>query len=481
MPYCMLVSGPRFVGHAVGAKAIDFATLGARTGEGRTREGPMPSWVMVPVPDEHVQEVMEFVIRTITRANVEDWDAPAVEEYFREADEATRGLLSMVSRATVSGKDLTDQKAADFLQLNLRETLGIMREINDNVRAAGRPFLIASGTLEEELPNGRVREVRILTMPPTLAKWVRDAERNTDALESARRPGLRRLELMAAPAHAAPEAYSDDVFVFEPGRSLAPGTPRVRRRRLEAPALHRGTGAQPTSAARTSNQLLGQLWAVLDPLMQAAIYWILVTLIRGSRDGELSAAQTAALIIGCVFLFSQFRVAFGEGSRELIKRKGLILNSTFPMAMFPLTAMYRGILEFVPMIGVYAVFHVLAGMPFGPGLFVLPLLFALQLADELRHLSPHDDGDRVRQGHGERHQLRPAHLVLHDADHLSGIGAERRPGRPASDHLAEPAVPAVRGVPDDPVGRRAHVRPGLRDRGVDRVLSRRRLPGVRDA
>ena len=92
----------------------------------------------------------------------------------------------MVSRAIVSGKDLTDQKAADFLQINLRETLGIMREINDNVRAAGRPFLIASGTLEEELPNGRVREVRILTMPPTLAKWVRDAERNTDALESAR-------------------------------------------------------------------------------------------------------------------------------------------------------------------------------------------------------------------------------------------------------------------------------------------------------
>ena len=80
-----------------------------------------------------------------------------------------------------------------------------------------------------------------------------------------------------------------------------------------------------------------------------------------------------------MFLFSQFRVAFGEGSRELTKRKGLILNSMFPMAMFPLTAMYRGILELVPMVGVYAVFHVLAGMPFGPGLFLLPFLFVLQL------------------------------------------------------------------------------------------------------
>jgi teichoic acid transport system permease protein len=183
---------------------------------------------------------------------------------------------------------------------------------------------------------------------------------------------------MAAPAHAAPKAYSDDVFVFEPGRSWHPGLREyfadVWKRRHFIVEL-----ARSDIRGSKSNQLLGQLWAVLDPLMQATIYWILVTLIRGSRDGELSAAQTAALIIGCVFLFSQFRVAFGEGSRELVKRKGLILNSMFPMAMFPLTAMYRGILELIPMIGVYAVFHVAAGMPFGPGLFMLPFLFALQL------------------------------------------------------------------------------------------------------
>ena len=76
----------------------------------------MPSWVMVPVPDEHVQEVMEFVIRAIARASVQQWDDDGVEEFVRKADEPTRGLLSVVARSAMSGKELSDQMAADFLQ-----------------------------------------------------------------------------------------------------------------------------------------------------------------------------------------------------------------------------------------------------------------------------------------------------------------------------------------------------------------------------
>jgi hypothetical protein len=143
----------------------------------------MPSWVMVPVPDEHVQEVMEFVIRAIARASVQPWDDDAVEEYFQKADEPTRGLMSVVARAAISGKDLTDQMAADFLQVSLRETVGILREANDLARAADRPILISTNTVEEELPSGRTRERRLYTMPTTLAKMVRNAER-ADALES---------------------------------------------------------------------------------------------------------------------------------------------------------------------------------------------------------------------------------------------------------------------------------------------------------
>ena len=70
--------------------------------------------------------------------------------------------------------------------------------------------------------------------------------------------------------------------------------------------------------------------------MQATIYWIARHADPRRTTTPTATDQTAALIIGCVFLFSQFRVVFGEGSRELIKRKGLILNSMFPMAMFPL-------------------------------------------------------------------------------------------------------------------------------------------------
>ena len=99
----------------------------------------MPSWVSVPVPEEHVQEVMEFVIRTIARASIEDWDDETIEALFARVDEASRSLLSVVARAATTGKELTEQQAADFIELTVRETFGIVREINDAARSGAGP------------------------------------------------------------------------------------------------------------------------------------------------------------------------------------------------------------------------------------------------------------------------------------------------------------------------------------------------------
>jgi hypothetical protein len=141
-------------------------------------------WVMVPVPEEHVQEVMEYVIRTATRAQLQDWDLESAQKLFLDVDEACRSLLSIAARAAAAGKQLRDQEAADFIQLNVREMVGIIREVNEAANAANRPPLLSTSTINEELPNGRLREQRVIVMAPVNARLFRSAERSADNVES---------------------------------------------------------------------------------------------------------------------------------------------------------------------------------------------------------------------------------------------------------------------------------------------------------
>jgi len=193
---------------------------------------------------------------------------------------------------------------------------------------------------------------------------------------------------MAIPAAAPSEHtqhlkdYSDTVYVFRPGNQ---SRPTLSEYIAQIWGLRHFIKAMAKSDIQgsNSNTLLGQVWSLLDPLFQAAIYWMLITLVRGGSSGQtvngMSPAQRATLIIGLFFLFTQFKVAFGDASRELMKKKGLILNSRFPTMIFPISSMWGGLIEFIPAVFVYIVSAVLSGMPFSTGMALLPLLFVFQL------------------------------------------------------------------------------------------------------
>lgn len=131
-----------------------------------------------------------------------------------------------------------------------------------------------------------------------------------------------------------------------------------------------------------SNAALGQFWAVLDPIFQAAIYWFLITVIRGGAGGRGSAEQLTVLIAS-VFLFNYTRIALNDGGRSIINGKGLLLNSTFPRALLPIAQVYKGMLEMVPSGAIYLVIHLALQRPIGQGIVLLPFLFAIQTAMNL--------------------------------------------------------------------------------------------------
>jgi hypothetical protein len=132
---------------------------------------------MVPVPEEHVQDVMQFILREVAKASIEPWDGESLSVLFHEVDEASRSLLAYTARGAMGGEDITEGQAADMMQLRQREVAGIVRELNERAAKANRPVLVITRTVTETLPNGRTTEKRVLSMSDEVTPLVHNAER----------------------------------------------------------------------------------------------------------------------------------------------------------------------------------------------------------------------------------------------------------------------------------------------------------------
>lgn len=133
-------------------------------------------FVMVPVPEEHVEEAMTMILRISARARLKDWDQAALSELFHTLDEPSKSVLSVVGRATLAKKAIDDVAVSEAIEFTRREVLGITRELNEQANASGYPALIVVRQEVETLPNGRTREQRLFSMTTELALLVREAE-----------------------------------------------------------------------------------------------------------------------------------------------------------------------------------------------------------------------------------------------------------------------------------------------------------------
>ena len=135
------------------------------------------SYVMVPVPEDRVEDVMQFIVRLMSQASMEEWTEASVKQLWDEIDEPSRALLSTVATASLGGERPSEGDVASRIELNWREAMGLLRELNDLARDETHPPLVIRRTIVETLPNGRTRDVRILTMNEDLARLVHAADR----------------------------------------------------------------------------------------------------------------------------------------------------------------------------------------------------------------------------------------------------------------------------------------------------------------
>jgi|SRR5215210_1503233 len=121
----------------------------------------------------------------------------------------------------------------------------------------------------------------------------------------------------------------------------------------------------------------GQLWLVLNPLLLAGVYYVLVDILRrGGAQGEGFFAHLMAGIFAYYFILNSLTV----GVKSVTRGGRLILNSAFPRALLPLSAVITAFMRFVPTLLIYVPVHLASGLPIGPHLlWVIPIVALLVL------------------------------------------------------------------------------------------------------
>jgi teichoic acid transport system permease protein len=169
--------------------------------------------------------------------------------------------------------------------------------------------------------------------------------------------------------------YSDVEYVFEPHSATLPDLREYVSALWDRRQFMIELARADLRTLRTSTAL-GNIWSVLDPLFQASIYFFLYAVLR---KGSTNSNAFLPVLIADFFLFQLSMAALGDGGASITRARGLMLNSTFPRALLPVTAVYKSIRNFVPSACVLAVLFPLLGGKLGSGLFLLPMLFVIHV------------------------------------------------------------------------------------------------------
>jgi teichoic acid transport system permease protein len=129
--------------------------------------------------------------------------------------------------------------------------------------------------------------------------------------------------------------------------------------------------------------VLGQVWIILDPLLLAAVYYLLRTVVRPIGNNPNLRNALISHLMWALFFFRYTTACFSTGARSVVNAKNLILNTSFPRAIFPLVSVLKAFLDFLPTMGIYAIFHVLLRQPITTALLWIPFIIMLQTAFNL--------------------------------------------------------------------------------------------------
>lgn len=167
------------------------------------------------------------------------------------------------------------------------------------------------------------------------------------------------------------DEFSTTHHVYEPHRA---GIPKIkpyarelwRRRHFAISLAHTDMRAAQTST------FFGQMWLLINPLLLALVYLLLVDVIGGRTQGVWYFSH----LLAGLFVFYFISGAMISGGNIVVQEGGLIMNQAFPRMLLPLSAVYVAVRRFLPTLLILVVFHLLAHIPIGFSTLWLFVVFA---------------------------------------------------------------------------------------------------------
>ena len=132
-------------------------------------------YVMVPVPAEHVLDVMRWVLfRTPEEDGVNDMrDRARLSTFMGEASEVTHSILTRVAKAALNDEPLRLSDVADDLDLDSDVINATIKEVNNFALGPGRVLVMLRMETAVGI-SGNTGKIAYLSMRPNLARVVRE-------------------------------------------------------------------------------------------------------------------------------------------------------------------------------------------------------------------------------------------------------------------------------------------------------------------
>ena len=134
--------------------------------------------------------------------------------------------------------------------------------------------------------------------------------------------------------------------------------------------------ARARNTAEYSDSLLGRIWQLLTPLLNAAIYFFIFGILLGTKKGIEN--YTTFLVAG-VFVFNFMQVSVTIAANALPKNQLLIQAIHFPKLVLPLAAVVQQIQQYVVSLAVLIVIVLLTGEPVTLMWLAMPVVLILQI------------------------------------------------------------------------------------------------------
>ncbi|MBT5554651.1 MAG: ABC transporter permease [Ilumatobacter sp.] len=123
------------------------------------------------------------------------------------------------------------------------------------------------------------------------------------------------------------------------------------------------------------NTVLGNLWHILNPLLQILVFYVIFGLILGVTRGvdNLIAFMSVGL-----FSYQYSTKSITNGARVIIGNRPLLRSVWFPRAMLPITSTFTQLLSFFPMLAVMLFVCIATGEPIRTTWLVIPVILVVQ-------------------------------------------------------------------------------------------------------